>query len=253
MNDKLSEVISKVKKLLALAGSTKSTHEANAAAAAADKLMQEYRISQAQLEAHGEVTNDPMDSHKIHSGGRRTAWREILLWSLSNHYGCTWYMHNARHEMWDTDKGRYVDKRTLDYTLVGRKSDCEITAYMFSWLTTTIENLAKIHTKGMGVGYAKAWFDGAARGVAHTFKQLKDAQEAEANSSTAMVLLGKRVEESVAHMNKLVPDLKNSKNIYGARDDAGRRDGFEEGKKIQIKQGLGEGSSPPTLKLKGKP
>ena len=242
-NATLSDVIAKVKKLQALAGGSKNTNEVQAATAAADKLMQEYRVTQAQLEAAGENVTDPMHSVKIHSGGRRTAWREVLLWALGSHYGCTWYMNHGRHrERHMEASGRVIvrERRSLDYTIVGRESDCVIFEYMFDWLCSTIETLSKKMTRGQGVGYSRAWFDGAAQGVQHTFEKLEQDRRQEASTCSAMVLLDSRLLEAEAHKKKMNPDLTSVGSCGGGRDYNARLDGFAEGKKIQIVKGLKE-------------
>ncbi len=232
MSDIMSKVIARVIHLRKLASGNTNIHEANAAAAAADKLIQEHRLSQAELEASGNAPLDPMSSVKLHEGGRRTAWRETLLWALSNHYGCSWYMNHGR----DFSSGR--EKRTCDYTLVGRQSDVEIVVYMFGWLTEEIERLCRWHSGGKGTGYARAWLDGAAIGVRDTFAARKAEMKAKEASSSAMVLLDNRSKEAEKHKYAIVPGLRKVKSVQGGRDDWARNDGYKVGREIQIKEGL---------------
>lgn len=232
MSDIMSKVIARVIHLRKLAAGNTNIHEANAAAAAADKLIQEHRLSQAELEASGNAPSDPMSSVKLHEGGRRTAWRETLLHALSGHYGCSWYMNHGR----DFSSGR--EKRSCDYTLVGRQSDVEIVVYMFSWLTEEIERLCRWHSGGKGTGYARAWLDGAAIGVRDTFNQRKAEMKAKEVSS-AMVLLDNRSKEAEKHKYATVPGLKKVASVQGGRDYSAREQGYKVGREIQIKEGLG--------------
>jgi hypothetical protein len=231
MSDIMSKVIARVVHLRKLAAGNTNIHEANAAAAAADKLIQEHRLSQAELEASGNAPSDPMHSVKLHEGGRRTAWRETLLWALSGHYGCSWFMNHGR----SFSSGR--EKRSLDYTLVGRQSDVEIVVYMFSWLTEEIERLCRWHSGGKGTGYARAWLDGAAIGVRDTFRARAAEMKAK-EVSTAMVLLDNRSKEAETYKYAKNPGLKKVAAVAGGRDYSAREQGYKVGREIQIKEGL---------------
>ncbi len=242
MSDIMSKVVARVNHLRKLAAGNTNIHESQAAAAAADKLIQEYRITQAELEASGNAPSDPMASFKLHQGGRRTAWRETLLRALSNHYGCSWYMSSGRS--WSTGK----EKRSCDYTLVGRQSDVEIVTYMFSWLTEEIERLCRWHSGGKGTGFARAWLDGAAIGVRDTFNARKEEMKAKVVSS-AMVLLDNRQKEAEKYKKDTVEGLHAVKHVYGGRNYSAREQGYQVGREIQIKEGLpGKAGS---LRLKG--
>lgn len=233
----LSSVIAKIVKLRALASNNSSVNEVKAATAAADRLMQEYRISQAEIEATDVSKAEPFVTLKVSEGGRRTAWREILLWALTEHYGCCFYFSSHRSRM--------SGKGVQSYTVVGRKSDTDIVQYMFSWLEKEIERLCRWHAGGRGVGYATSWLQGCAQGVRAQLSDLREAARREAAQSTAMVLLDNRCGESKAEMTRLLgPTMKEGARIGGMSRADARSDGYDVGKKIQIKQGLGEGEKP---------
>lgn len=233
----LSAVIAKIVKLRALASNNPSENEVKAATAAADRMMQEYRISQAEIEATDVSKAEPFVTLKVSEGGRRTAWREILLWALTEHYGCCFYFASHR--------SAYTGKGVQSYTVVGRKSDTDIVQYMFSWLEKEIERLCRWHAGGRGVGYATSWLQGCAQGVRAQLADLREAQRAQASQSTAMVLLDGRCEQSRAEMDRVLgPNAKKGSRIGGSSRADARSDGYGVGKKIQIKQGLGEGAKP---------
>jgi len=243
MSDIMSKVIARVIHLRKLASGNTNIHEANAAAAAADKLIQEHRLSQAELEASGNAPVDPMSSVKLHEGGRRTAWRETLLWALSGHYGCSWFMNHGR----SFASGR--EKRTCDYTIVGRESDVAVVVYMFSWLTEEIERLCRWHSGGKGTGYARAWLDGAAIGVRDTFRARAAEMKAKEATSSAMVLLDNRSKEAEKYKYATVAGLKKVGHVQGGRDFSAREHGYKVGREIQIKEGIGGKAG--ALRLKG--
>lgn len=230
----LSSVIAKIVKLRALASNNSSENEVKAATSAADRLMQEYRISQAEIEATDSSQCEPFVQLCVSEGGRRTAWRETLLGALVEHYGCCFYYSSYR--------SRIMGKGVQSYTVIGRKSDTDIVQYMFSWLESEISRLCRWHSGGKGVGYAASWLVGCAQGVRRQFADLREAQRAAATQSSAMVLLDSRCGESRTEMTKLI-GCKAGTRINGGCNDRAKLDGFGVGKEIQIKQGLSGGAT----------
>ncbi len=232
MSDVLAAVIAKIAKLQALAANNTNVHEMQAAANAADRLMQEYRISQAEIEAIDASAAEPFVSLKVSEGGRRTGWREELLWALVAHYGCCFYFNS----------GRRAGKGVQSYTVVGRKSDTDIVSYMFSWLEREIARLGRWHAGGRGVGYATSWLMGCAQGVRRQFDDMREAARQAAQQSSAMVLLDSRCLGSKAEMERLKPDLKTGRAVGSTSNNYAAHDGYVVGKTMHIKQGLGGGA-----------
>lgn len=87
----IDDVIAKVRRLYALAESSSSEHEAGAAIAAAERLIQSYRLTAADLESGTQATavleEEPLD----HLGTRPPTWLRALTAGLSAHYGCATY------------------------------------------------------------------------------------------------------------------------------------------------------------------
>lgn len=86
-------VIEKIKKLRALAQST-NAHEAANAAAAAERLLQEHRLSEAELEANDVETvgGAEEDAAPVDTLGEKiTRWKDLLLAALCRGHGCSWY------------------------------------------------------------------------------------------------------------------------------------------------------------------
>ena len=136
----LDKVISKVQKLLALSKSD-NAGEAAAAMNAANKLIDQYRLSSADLET-SEESIDPMmeDSEAIYETGRIIPWRSSLVGVLARHYGCALFNQVAY------PKGRKVSH----FKLVGRKSDIAIVRYFVSYLTAECQRLCEREAYGKG-------------------------------------------------------------------------------------------------------
>lgn len=250
----LAKTIAKVRGLLNLSAGTKNENEMKAAATAADKLMQEHRITHAMLEAQGSVQQEPMVALVVSKGGRRTAWREVLLGALALQYGCAFYVTSYRSGGAGGRGGGEGAKGHQKYTVCGQKSDTEIVAYMFDHLEGEIERLCRWHTGGKGVKFAGAWLVGCASGISKQFSDMREAARQEtqvvaASESTCavLVLLDKRAEASAEYMKEIGITGKASA-ISGAQDWRARAEGYEVGKKVQIRQGL-PASTTTTAKL----
>lgn len=252
-DNKLDKMIARVKALLAMSEGNASENEAKAMRAAADRLIQEYRIDAAMLEASGNIAPEAMVNVVVSEGGRRTAWREVLLHCLTKHYGCIWYLSSYRAGGEAHTKGRRGSKGVQKYTVVGSESDVKIVSYMFAYLERECERLCRWHTGGQGVGAAVAFLMGCAEGIHKQFRDLAAAARAQAEvregGSTALAVLDKRAqgaeEYAKAHLGV---SFGKAHAIMGGQDYASRTLGYKEGQKVQIRQGLGEGGSP-TAKL----
>lgn len=247
ISPELLKTITKVRQLLALSQGGTTENEVKAAATAADRIMQEHRITQAMLESAGTIVAEPMVSKVVSEGGRRTAWREVLLHALTVHYGCAWCLSSRRS--WDSEtRSKKHGKGRTTYTVMGQQSDTEIVAYMFTHLEGEIERLCRWHAGGKGVKFAMAWLMGCAEGVALQFSMMRAATraQAETSSSTALAILDKRGEAASKYMSERI-GTKAAKSVHGAQDYDARREGREVGKSIQIRQGLSAGT--PAAKL----
>ncbi len=238
-SSKLASVIEKIRKLQALAGNNTNENEIKAAAAAAEKLIQEYRISQAQLESTGEFAGEkPVSIHLVVSA-KRSAWKETLLHHLINHFGCAYYISSFRVGG-IYSQGREDSKGTCRYTIFGRKSDIDVVVYFMRWLTREIDSVAKIASKGQGISYSNSWRLGCASGIGVQFRQMKEAakQAAAAEQSAAMVLLSSRNEESEKALRDSGVKLGRSTSLYGGRNAEGYSAGRAHGTSMPLRQGL---------------
>jgi hypothetical protein len=250
MANDIQSVIAKVQKLLRLSENNSNENECKAARAAADRLLQEYRLSMADLEAQGEVRAETFARKAVGVGGRRVAWKEIILSELCAHYGGCFYFSSGRSGGYSGIQGRPGSKGTCSYIVVAKESDLAIIEYMFSYLCEEVDRLGRIHCKGAGIKVAVSWRSGCALGIASQFMDMRAAMRASVETEArgcAMVLLDKRAAEAKAELTRVVPDLHTGTAITGGRDYGARSAGYTEGRKVSINQGLPVGVGAPKL------
>ncbi|NUP07781.1 MAG: DUF2786 domain-containing protein [Polyangiaceae bacterium] len=207
----LEAVIAKVQKLRALAQSSNANEAANAAAAA-DTLIQEYRLSEADLEAKGASGEVPEEAVEplFDGGARSVSWRRVLAGRLARHYDVAAYIER-----------NLLGNRQVDfaYRVVGRPSDVATLRYMFAWLGDEIERLAKAQPARERASFALGVVVGISR-------QLYESRRVANSTATpgAAIVLASRFEQSVAAL-----DAKHAikKTIRAPR--AGNISGFAKG------------------------
>lgn len=234
ISPKLQATIDKVRKLIALTQNNNNENEVKSAQAQADRIMQQYRIDAAMLEAGGAVA-DPMVRRIIYVGGKRSAWREVILSAVCVQYGVCFYYSSGRMGVED-DRGNYARKGRCVYTCVGRESDIEILNFMFLTLCMDTERLCKEHAGKQGISFALSWMMGCAQGISSLFNDLRNEQKkaTDGSNSAAMVLLGNRGQEARSFMNKEIPGLHTGAGISGGRNSSGRSQGFAVGRTVNI-------------------
>jgi hypothetical protein len=228
MDQKLSEVIDKIQKLLRLSKSTNAGEAANAAAAA-NRLMDQYRLSEAEMSI-GSNEHDPLveDDSYVYETGKVTQWKSILVSGLAKHYGCAIF-NNTDHS-----SGRQVSR----FKLVGRKSDIQITRYMYVWLHSECQHLSNAEAKGKGRAFVGSYCAGFVSGILKQLVESRRTSEIGANS-TAIVALNSRLQEATSFMyskNK----LRTVKSHSAARlNSSGFYAGQTQGSKFHLGASLG--------------
>lgn len=211
----LEKVIAKVARLRALSTSS-NVHEATAAAAAAERLIAEYRLSEADLEIDGEES-ELVEEEVFEYGRNLSSWKCTLIAGLSKHYGCVGLIRS------NPKLGKL--KRHISF---GRKSDIELVKYMFSWLSLEIARLSQGACKGRGKGFSNSFCHGAVCGVLDAMHRESEAQRSHA-TSTALAVVDARLGQSQEFMTASRGKIKKGMNIGSARDanayHAGKRAG----------------------------
>lgn len=148
-------LLARVQKLLALATSN-NVHEAAAAAARAQALIEQHQL--AGLLAQGE--RDVVDigdgrAAPLETGRRLRRWKVVLATVLGEHNGCV---------AWTEERGGETA-----LSLAGRPTDREVTAALYAWLVVRIEWLSATHGAGRDRRWHEAFRVGAAEVIAARF------------------------------------------------------------------------------------
>jgi hypothetical protein len=165
----MTPIIEKIRKLRALAQSD-NVNEAAAAAAAAERLIQEHNFSEAELQSPD--TDEAILSDHLDMGARVAGWKSILLRALADAYQCA----------------GVLNRRTQRYIFYGRPKDIETFRYQYAFFTVEIERLAQRHTKGKGRGYAASFRLGAAVAICDALRETtREARNVATSSALAVV------------------------------------------------------------------
>jgi hypothetical protein len=245
-------IIERVQKLLALSKSD-NPNEAAAAAALADKLIQKHQLTEAELQAaspNNANKPEPPDQYPypIYTSLRRVAWKAHLASDIARHYDCAVIISFAyKGEKASGDSYRAANKES-QYRIIGRKEDCELAVYMFDWIATEIERLAKKHASGRGYAFSQTYCEGAENGVMAKLRSEKEAFRAAAaaeGKGAAIVILDNKAVEARNKLAQLYPRLRTSAGLGGVRSkDAGAySSGYSAGKSMNISRGIGGGGS----------
>lgn len=205
-----TEMLEKVRKLLALAGSD-NEHEAAAAAARAASIMERYEIEAADLgnldDEPEEIEETTFDDH----GGRLTRWRAVLASILAQASGCAVYTVGGRIQ------------------IVGKPSDVERAGILFRYCREEIERLAIRHARGQGRAYANAYRHGCVSAIGTSIRQeaAKTQRAAQEAGNTSALVLVDRQKAANTHMHQVHGSMRASRSQVSSAAGlrAGRADG----------------------------
>jgi hypothetical protein len=232
----MNNIIDKIRKLRSLATSS-NVNEAASAARAADKLAQEHRISEEEIAyADPSLAEKPVeDTGVLYETARITRWVSDLSVFLAEHYGCVMW-NDCR---WgESESGRKITR----YRLVGRKSDIELTHYMFAFCHSEITRLSALNAHGNGRVYVSSYCEGAVAGIREQLRLQKEETKktAEMNGqSMALVRLDERAKEAKVVLHDLHKNLGKSKATKTHRQFDGNAydSGKQAGKSIHLGRG----------------
>lgn len=206
-------IIEKIKKLRMLSQSSNLNEAANASAAA-ERLIQEHRIAEAELSA-GAEDEEPETDYLIEGTIRAITWRGQLITSLAECYSCCAYQ---------TSK---TGIEQVVYALVGAPSDLSIVKAQYAFLTLEIVRLSNLAGLVPGKRAKNSFYLGAVYGIRDAMLAANQAarQQASAEYGSALVRLDARLARAEA---ALPPNLRSSKktssidqNAFGAGKTAG--------------------------------
>lgn len=235
-------IISKITRLLALAdkGRNNSTHEAEAAAALAAKLMREHRIEGLELVADGETEAEPMETVDLYDGEgpkKRVSWKSVLAGGLSRANGCRTV--NAWRGGWRDPR------RTL--LILGRRDSVQAVGYLYSYLVREVEAVTKRASKGLGRAYANSFRLGMASRIASRVQEA--ARDHEVQQTTETTALVRRDDLALKDYTKTAfPNLQKSPIAHSS--GFGYGDGQAAGGRVNLQGGKGLGA--PATQVKGR-
>jgi hypothetical protein len=231
----MKSIVDKIRHLRRLSQST-NPHEAALAAATADRLIQQHRIEEAELEIESGDRSEPVEDETPLRAwhGRRAVWDACLVHGLAEHY----------------DVASYNRRSTLGVRVhaiaIGRPEDVRLVREMYAYLHSEIEHISKA-MRGMGRSAFASFRLGAVAGVLSAMAESKRCANLLASAEVAIVLAS-RYGEAEATLARLHPDLRKRRSrgpsdaeAYQAGVLAGRRIDTE-GAKTKRLAGEGEDS-----------
>jgi hypothetical protein len=236
-DQELQRVLERIQKLRALEGSP-NVHEAATAAALADKLIQQHKLAEAELEAGtGERAERPDEApDPLLQERRATTWKWRLACGLASHYDVAVYRQSTLGAPLTLDAAVPPARSGMLSALrmVGRPSDLAALRWMFAWLSTEIEQLANRDGVGRGRRWGNAFRIGAVSTVVIALAQSKAALPHGGSGTGAAIILAQRGEQADRRMRELHPDLGATSRLGSATDAHGFEAGQLAGQSIDL-------------------
>jgi hypothetical protein len=179
----MQSMIEKIKKLLALSQSS-NANEAAVAAAAAQRLMAQHQIAEAEL--GGEVEEkaakevDPLFEAKTLPG-----WLNMLSAGLCRQNSVFVWVHKR------ADGKSYV-------CICGRPSDVANVRFLFAYLRSEIERLVQVECRGKGRSIMDSYRKGAVVGAIEAMDAAREEVRAQATGAALLKVDGRLAEARAA-------------------------------------------------------
>ncbi len=230
MASKREDVLAKIQKLLKLSEGSSNIHEAQSAAARAQKMMLEYNIEQCiapvEMVEKEEEIKDFRDE-PFETTGRFENWRFVLLGIVCRLNNCEGVKRRAKYQ------------ETMVY-MVGRPADVQTSKYIYQYLSREIEQLSQ-RQRGMGKKFIASYKSGCVLGVRENLEAERDKIMTEKYATAAQegVVALMRMDDVrsalIRKENELQLFIRHSTNIKSSKMnwrinsetglEMGRRDG----------------------------
>lgn len=207
----------KIKKLLALAASS-NKNEAELAFAMAQKLMDEHRISEIELEISGEKLPEKIiqDNVPLLEGMIRE-WKLSLISVLAKFNNCKVV--------------QFKNGRKTTVIGYGKPSDLDILRFIFTQATLTITNIAQFACMFKGKSYYDPWYRGCVSGI-HS-KLIESRKSAITEKSFALVKFENTLKEIDDFIAKNIGELTTAKP-RNVKNQQAFANGFNRGRNIDL-------------------
>lgn len=234
------KIVERIRALLALASNNPSEAEAASAAARAAKMMKDYDLEQAEIEASGGEVDDEEIVQEIvnpnETKSNRDTWKGVIFWGVSKLFGVENFSQNGK------------------YIFFGRVSRVQTATYTYRYLINEVDAQAQRYWRllfDQSAGKRSVTNDfrrGAAGRLQRRMIEMKEAQEQQAQASKgALIVLAKQDARTEAAWDRFQKDrnFKSKGESVGHRVSAATRAGSEAGEKIHIH---GDGTDARTLR-----
>lgn len=212
----MTSILDKIRKLRALSQSS-NVNEAAAAAAAAERLIQEHNLSEAALHVEGAADDEVTNENALDLGSTIVAWQSNLIVHLMRAYQISGFYETSRSD----------GARSKSFVAYGRKEDIDTLRYQFAFFTAEVTRLAE-RTKGQGRTFANSFRLGAVAAIGEALQSARQATRSGATSS-ALVVVDRRAELAKEAMNAAHPKLRkrqaSSSRLDGRAYDLGKKAG----------------------------
>lgn len=234
---KIQKIIARIQQLRAISQSTHSKAEAETTLQIAAKLIAEYQVSEAELQASGKGDDTiDLDSESIiYESGRLRQWKHELARGIANLIGL--FIYNA------IVRNAKTHRKGNRYRIIGRKSDVEIALYMMSYLVSEIERLVVNYIpvgQHRGINPEReSWSLGCVHGFLTKMQDERDAVNKTA-TSTALIFIGNKAKEA-ENAWKVKTGNRLSQNNYKPQGQCNYdtfQAGYQQGQKFSINAGL---------------
>jgi hypothetical protein len=225
------DLIKKIAALRALSSSS-NLNEAAAAARAAEKLIQDHAIEEAEFEfTNGSQEQVHQDDIPIMEWGQRqTVWQSSLINCLAKAYGCAGILSHKNGK--------------IGFYSIGRPADISIVRYQYAFFHLEMTRLAQLLapdnlTRGEGKQWYNSFYLGAVRSIRDSLVASKKEVQTQA-SSQAMTIINQHAIEVDNLFRKLYPHTRSVNSKSSINSDAYSM-GKQAGAGINSKPGLNSG------------
>ena len=235
------KIVTRIRKLMALAEST-NENEAASAAKLARKLMVEHAVSMSSLSEDAILEEDPIEVTGIEVG--KASWAIKLAWALGSHCKVSVIRsvsHGHYHPVTQEDLGPW--KRRTFAIAYGHRSDIEVWEYLYDVARREIQRLAKEYRSGVmrDLGYCSrtkvtSYREGLVFGLRSRLRKM--VYDDEKNTEETALALANRAVRASRAMNKANPALGKYRGGVGASEA-----GSVDARKINIHTGLRGGKA----------
>lgn len=213
----ISKVADRIRKLLSLSESA-NANEAAAAAARAQELLQQHKLSMADVAA--DYDGDEIVKVPLGAKGFKAMWRFVLATNAARAFFC------------ECIGLRIGPRRKV--VLLGRRSDTEIATHVFKFLVSEIERLSEVYAHATLCDRSQklSFIQGATMAVVHSLQHR--TQDFKASSETALTVVRRSEDELRAYAQKHFGEPRPITSDASVRNLQSFEDGQAEGAKIPI-------------------